>query len=382
MPITNLIRDNWCRFQGELFPEIQAAVGPLLKNHQRFVMVLEMVCPENFIRRIPQKDGRPLCDRVNLARAFLAKAIWDIPTTRALVDRLKVDRQMRNLCGWVLISEVPSESTFSRAFAEFAASEVAGQMHEALVNEFLGESIVGHVSRDSTAVSVREKPVPKRESDQKPMKCKRGRLRKGEEHPPKAKTRLERQAAGDMTLEQMLDDLPKACDRGAKVNAQGFRNAWVGYKFHIDAIDTGMPVSCILSSASVHDGQVAIPLADMTAQRITYLYECMDSAYDAAQIHDHSKKHGRVSIIDTNPRRNKDLNESLARERKAVDRAGFIHPTNQRYGERTVVERVNGRLKDEFGARHLRVHGHKKVLAHLMFGIVVLCVDQIMRLLI
>ena len=32
MPITNLIRDNWCRFQGELFPEIQDAVGPLLKN--------------------------------------------------------------------------------------------------------------------------------------------------------------------------------------------------------------------------------------------------------------------------------------------------------------------------------------------------------------
>ena len=29
MPITNLIRDNWCRFQGELFPEIRDAVGPL-----------------------------------------------------------------------------------------------------------------------------------------------------------------------------------------------------------------------------------------------------------------------------------------------------------------------------------------------------------------
>ena len=125
----------------------------------------------------------------------------------------------------------------------------------------------------------------------------------------------------------------------------------------------------------------------MTAQRITYLYECMDSTYDAAQIHDHSKKHGRVSIIDTNPRKNKDLKETLARERKAADRTGFIHPTDLRYGERTVVERVNGRLKNEFGVRHLRVRhlrvrGHKKVYAHLMFGIVVLCVDQIMRLLI
>ena len=114
-----------------------------------------------------------------------------------------------------------------------------------------------------------------------------------------------------MTLEQMLDDLPKDCDRGAKVNAQGFRNAWVGYKFHIDAIDTGMPVGCIFTSASVHDSQVAIPLAEMTAQQITYLYECMDNAYDAAQIHDHSKKNGRVSIIDANPQRNKDLKKRL-----------------------------------------------------------------------
>ena len=96
------------------------------------------------------------------------------------------------------------------------------------------------------------------------------------------------------------------------------------YKFHIDATDAGLPISCILSSASLHDSQVAIPLSDMTAQRVTYLYECMDSAYDAVQIHDHSQKHGRISIIDTNPRSNKDLKESLARERKAADSAGFI----------------------------------------------------------
>ena len=48
MPITNLIRDNWCRFQGELFPEIQDAVGPLLKNHQRLVIALGIICPEDF----------------------------------------------------------------------------------------------------------------------------------------------------------------------------------------------------------------------------------------------------------------------------------------------------------------------------------------------
>ena len=64
MPITNLLRDNWYRFQGELFPEIQDAVGPLYKKFQGFVMALEIACPENFIFRTSRRNGRPLCDRV------------------------------------------------------------------------------------------------------------------------------------------------------------------------------------------------------------------------------------------------------------------------------------------------------------------------------
>ena len=101
-----------------------------------------------------------------MVRAFIAKSIWDIPTTRDLVERLKVDRQMRNLCGWVLIHEIPSESTFSRAFAEFAESDLLGRMHEALVKEFIGDSIVGHVSPDSTAIPAREKPTVDSSADQ------------------------------------------------------------------------------------------------------------------------------------------------------------------------------------------------------------------------
>ena len=45
-------------------------------------------------------------------------------------------------------------------------------------------------------------------------------------------------------------------------------------------------------------------------------------------------------------------------------------------------ERVNGRLKDEFGGRHVRVRGYDKVLAHLMFGMTVLTASQLMRLIV
>lgn len=60
--------------------------------------------------------------------------------------------------------------------------------------------------------------------------------------------------------------------------------------------------------------------------------------------------------------------------------AGYELAEDVRYNERTAAERVNARLKDEFGGRNVRVRGHAKVLCHLMFGIVALTVDQLMRL--
>jgi hypothetical protein len=48
--------------------------------------------------------------------------------------------------------------------------------------------------------------------------------------------------------------------------------------------------------------------------------------------------------------------------------------------ERSTVERVDARLKDEFGGRMIRVRGHAKVMCHLMFGILSLAANQILRL--
>ena len=113
--------------------------------------------------------------------------------------------------------------------------------------------MVGHVSRDVTAIEAREKPARK---PRKP-KRKRGHPRKGEER-PRERRRVERQLK--MILAQMLDDLPRTCDVGTKRNAKGHTTSWIGYKLHIDAADGGIPLSCILTSASLHDSRVAIPL--------------------------------------------------------------------------------------------------------------------------
>ena len=273
-----------------------------------------------------------------------------------------------------LVAEIPSEATFSRAFAEFSQFHLPERMHKALVEEALGDTLIGHVSRDSTAIEGREKPEPKLAAEA--PKRKRGRPRKGEEK-PRQPGRLERQVNG-MDLDEMLDDLPKACDRGAKKNAKGFIEAWSGYKLHLDTADCGVPLSAILTSASVHDSQVAIPLAMMTAERVTNFYDLMDAAYDAREIHQMSERLGHVPIIDVNPRRDKNLKKE--REARARRAAGHVDPGSVRFRIRSGVERTNARLKDEFGGRHVRVRGPSKVACHLMFGILALTADQLIRL--
>ncbi len=189
----------------------------------------------------------------------------------------------------------------------------------------------------------------------------------------KEPTRLERQQS--MTTE----DLPKDCDVGTKRNSKGYKKTWIGYKLHIDAADGHIPVSSVLTSASVHDSQVALPLAEMTNQRVTSLYDLMDSAYDAPIIKEHSKLLSHVPIIDINPRSNKKLKEELKAEGQRADLINFERPEDRRYNERSNVERVNGRLKDEFGGRMVRVRGCAKVMTHLMFGILALTADQLLR---
>jgi hypothetical protein len=51
-----------------------------------------------------------------------------------------------------------------------------------------------------------------------------------------------------------------------------------------------------------------------------------------------------------------------------------------RFKARTNVERVFSRLKDHAGGSTIRVHGPTKVMCHLMFGILVVTVDQLIRL--
>ena len=376
MPLFELITASWCHIQGQLFPWLRAEVGPLTEQHERLVTVLEMVRVEAFVPVRAGETGRPADDRQALARAFIAKAVLNLPTTAALIERLAVDATLRRLCGWERARQVPGEWTFSRAAAEFADTGLAGRTHAALIERTLGDHLVGHISRDATAIEAREAPVKRGQPQAEAPKRKRGRPRKGEVVPAKAPRRLERQAG--QTLPEMQADLPTACDVGTKRNAKGYKTSWIGYKLHIDTADGDIPVSCILTSASVHDSQVAIPLAMMTSARVIYLYDLMDSAYDAPEIRDKCRELGHVPIIDHKTRRGEKA--AVEAEARAQRKAGYRLAEDVRYNQRSSAERVNSNLKDNCGGAFVRVRGHAKVLSHLMFGIVVIAVEQLMRL--
>lgn len=366
---------TWRHIQSFLFPMIWDELGELTAKQKLLISVLETIKLEEYLPYIGRVPGRPLEDRTAIARAFVTKMVYNMATTRILLDRLESDPTVRRLCGWERREDVPSESTFSRAYAEFAESRLPERVHQTIIEQHLGEQIVGHISRDSTAITAREKPEKKAAPvETKPKK--RGRPIKGEER-PKVLTRLQRQAA-EQPLSEMLNELPKACNVGTKRNSKGHTTSWIGYKLHIDTADGGIPVSCLLTSASLHDSQVAIPLAEITNQRVTNLYDMMDSAYDAPHIKAHSRALGHVPMIDPNPR-SKIKKAELEAEAKRRRAANYTLAEDRRYNERSTVERVNGRIKDDFGARMVRVQGHAKVMAHLMFGIVVLTVEQLMR---
>jgi hypothetical protein len=87
----------------------------------------------------------------------MAKAILNLPTTRDLISRLRVDEALRQYCGWRTVRALPHESKFSRAFAEFARTQLPQQLHEAVIAAPQQQRPIGHIARDSTAIPVRER---------------------------------------------------------------------------------------------------------------------------------------------------------------------------------------------------------------------------------
>jgi hypothetical protein len=237
---------------------------------QQLIRTLEVARVEEHRRDLRRLTGRPQRDRAALARAFVTKAVLNLPTTEALIDRLQQERSRKRLCGFDLCRKLPDAPTFSRA-----------------------------------------------------------------------------------------------CATAAQRDRQGFKQGWIGYQLHGEVADGGIPISAWLTSASGHDRQVSTPLARMSAQRVTHLYDLADAGYGSPRRRDSSRPLGQVPLIDHNPRRG--------------EKIPFAPHAAFRYQERCTVERANARLKAAFGGRSTYVRTPVKVMAHLLFGMIALTGAQLMR---
>ncbi|MDX9797066.1 MAG: transposase [Arcobacteraceae bacterium] len=333
--------------------------GFVTEEHKCFIHLLRVL--EEFIPKVQRPSftvGRKAYDDLAMLRSSLAKQFFEIDTVSSLRNRLLSDSTLRQICGFI---EVPSESTFSRRFSYYAQQKLMEKTLGPLVTNYMEGRIVGHICRDSTAIEAREKATNTKK-EVKP-KGKRGRPKKGSKPKIKEQTILEKQVS--QSLEHSLSELNRECSWGCKLNSQGNRNYWKGYKLHLDVTDFGLPISAVVTAANVHDSQVAIPLEKMSQNRVTHLYSLMDSAYDAKTISDYISDSGKIPIIDPNKRRKeKRVLSSLEKERFKV---------------RSTVERANSHLKDWLIPSKIMVRGPDKVAHCLMVGVLLLAAIKILQ---
>jgi Transposase DDE domain len=374
---------RWGHIQASLFPWLREELGPLTSKHQQLVVSLDLLGLEAFV----PAAAAAAADRARIGAPSPAPSSPRWCSTcrpRALCSTGCTAIPVCAGCAAGNAAANASEATFSRAFAEFAAEQLPERIHRALIAASHENRLVGHIARDSTEIEAREKP-PKPPKPPVQPRAKRG-ARKKQLRPGKTKgllrqrsDRLQRQPT--MTLAAMLADLPTRCDVGIKRSSKGFRHAWIGYKLHLDAADGDIPVSCLLTSASVHDSQVAIPLMTITTNRVRYLYELMDTAYAAKAIRDHSLALGHQPIIEPSDRHAPGGKQRHADERRRLTALGLDRPEDRHFDHRSAAERVISNHKDNFGGRMIRVRGAAKVFCHLMFGLIALTAAQLLRLL-
>lgn len=108
-------------------------------------------------------------------------------------------------------------------------------------------------------------------------------------------------------------------------------------------------------------------MARLSAQHVTNLYTLMDAAYNSEPLRQLVRELGHVPIVAINSRGRSNPPTLDEAEKK-------------RFGERTAVERINGRLKNGFGCASMWVKGCSKVLCHTMFAVLAVSVDALMRL--
>jgi hypothetical protein len=356
-----IITANRVIYQKEIFPDLKQHFGYITNKHELLLQILDLIdlntIYPNYIW--DAQCGRPLQHRHRFVVAFLAKSLWNIAQTNTLIEYLKVDRVLRSICGFdERNSLLPSESTFSRAFAEIVNSKVGEKLLEYIVTANCGDTLHEHISIDGSAIPVAEKATPAKKIWGKTKSGKKKRIVKNKNS-----------AAIQLTQDThtIIENLSTVCDFGSKKDSHGNSIKWKGYKLHAAVNDYNIPVAAIVTSASVNDTLGAIPLIRNVEDRIDTLYYLMDKGYDAAAIRTEIANHGKAGLIDFNHRGNKE------------DDRAFMPHEKERYGNRAFSESLFSHLKMQHLPSYILYRGIEKVKTVLNFALAVIATLQIIK---
>lgn len=322
-----------------------------------------------------------------LLYALVAMQVEKIKYFNKLVDRLKTDPIFRYNCGFNLLEETPSASTFSRFLTKLSKLPSLEYDFECLVKKAISIGIVdgSNIAIDSTKIDSFEKARPK--------------------------SKLKKDAVSP--------------NWGAKNDTDGNKIRWFGFKLHILAdCKSELPLSILLSPASYSDGDLAIPLIKKFITKYSGVLNpkhfIMDKGYDFQKIYDYVTHDVKAQpIIAYNPRAQyappegfnekfepicsmgypltywgKDGNYLKFRCPQATGKVncpfGTMHCSSSNYGlclkvnykennryysyplrssegwqklynQRTSIERCNSRLKEYLNVNNLRSAGIRKV---------------------
>jgi len=168
--------------ENTLFPAVKETLRleELSPKESKLIRILDFAEIERNITVVTVTNSKK--SREQIARAFVAKSVYNFQTTRDLIDRLHIDRILRIICGWRYKKDIPSEATFSRAFGELSHLEVAQKTQEKFVSEYLSDKTFFYNATDATKIPLRQKPS--KVEKEKPIPKKRGRPKKGETREP------------------------------------------------------------------------------------------------------------------------------------------------------------------------------------------------------
>ena len=351
-----LFTSQWFTIQPDLFGHIEDELGILGDEEKEFIRICTVALDSgHFSKYLWRGNGRPPTSRISIFKMLVLKAQRNYVNTKETLKTVRLSPVLRRLCGWESVGDIPSESTVSRAFNQFAQDEIATVLHSEFVTSALGRNGIFHLSHDSSAIDAREKGT---------------RLKQSKEE--NAATSLGAQR--NRTADENFALLPQHCDWGFKRDSKGKKKTWKGYKLHLCCSDGDIPVVGFLSSANMHDSKAMIPMMQKASERFDYFYDLADAGYDATEIRQASITLNHVPIIDRNPRRGeKNVDDAGGRK------IGIIEATTRRYFQRSSIERVFSHLHESHGGKFIHVRGHKKVFLHLMFGLIVITAEQIFR---